>query len=307
MTLLAAMADDPSPTEHADPATNLQLEEAVCDPIRVHEEALPDQENPLCLSKEQSVEAVDRTSIEIEGGDDEKAASKEVVELNTKSTEANLASSNVDPTELDRHVVTASSLSRPFGVRPQYQLVFGMDDNNSEASLTSSPRSLDMNSLVTNYLSQHHYLPGPLTTTSQSHDLEVKSGDLKSLSHDLNTESHDHDKTVEDMDGSGLQRKVSATSTPDDVSSVYSSSTIQAGSVSGQSTKPTSSKKEREGVSTPDSEIKLEDIKLRSVSPNSSRDTPPLQPKVHALNVLTSDSEAGESPPYSPVPYLSGE
>lgn len=302
------MADDPSPAEHADPATNLQLEEAICDTLGVHEEALPDQEDPLHLSKEPSVEAADRTSIETEGeGVDEKDASKETVELNTKSTEESLTSANVDPTESNGHSVTASSLSRPFGSRPQYQLVFEMDDTNSEASLTSSPRSLDMNSLVTNYLSQHHYLPGPTTTTSQSHDLKVKSGDLESLSHDLNTESHDHKKAVEDTDGIGLQRKASATSTPDDVSSVYSSSTIQASSVSGQNVKPTSSEKEKEAVSTPDSEIKLEDIKLRSVSPDGSRDTPPPQPKVHALNVLTSDSEAGESPPYSPVPYLSGE
>lgn len=301
------MAEDPSTSKDADQATNLQLEETMDDPLGVHKEAQPNQEDPLRLPKEQSVETADRTNIETEGVVDEKAASKEAAGSNAKSAEESLASSNIGPTDSDRHDAMAAASSRPVGGRPQYQLVFGMDDTNSEASLTSSPRSLDMNSLVTNYLSQHHYLPSPVTTTSQSHDMEVKSGDLGSLSHDLITESHDHDEAVEGTDGSGPQRKTSATSTPDDVSSVYSSSTIRASSVSGQSIKPASREKEGEGSLTPDSEIKLEDINLHSVTPDGSCDTPPLQPKVHALNVLTSDSEAGESPPYSPVPYLSGE
>ena len=225
------------------------------------------------------------------------------------SKEGEMESSNHQSNSSGPTQDSSSSQPRPTAAgRPQYQLVFGMDDTSSEfeASLTSttgSPRSLDVNNVVANYLSQNQYLPSPVV--SQSNDVGLKSDDLKSLSHDLTSESHDHPNSVEDTDG---QRKASTTSTGDDVSSVYSASTIRGGSVSGQSSAklPTAVEKEEGRSGTPNSEIKLEDIKLRSRSPDSPRETPPPHPKVHALNILTSDSDAGDSPPYSPVPYNSG-
>ena len=199
----------------------------------------------------------------------------------------------------------AVSSTQPISGR-QYQLAFDVDDTGSEASLTGSPRSLDMSNPVMSYLSQHHYLPSPVA--SQSHDLE-------SLSHDMMSKSHNHkEEADESTDGGDTKRKASITSTGDDVSSVYSSSTLRPGGVSEQSaaTKPpappTAEKEREESVKTPDSEVKLEDITLTTESPDVMRcETPSPQPKVHALSILTSDSEAGESPPYSPVPYLSGE
>ena len=224
--------------------------------------------------------------------------------------EREMESSNHQSNSSELTQDSSSSQPRPTAAgRPQYQLVFGMDDTSSsefEASLTSttgSPRSLDINNVVANYLSQNQYLPSPVA--GQSNDVGLKSDDLKSLSHDLTSESHDHPNSVEDTDG---QRKASTTSTGDDVSSVYSASTLRGGSVSGQSSAklPAAVEKEEGRSGTPNSEIKLEDIKLRSRSPDSPRETPPPHPKVHALNILTSDSDAGDSPPYSPVPYNSG-
>ena len=208
--------------------------------------------------------------------------------------------------QVEANSSTASS-TQSIRVR-QYQLAFDVDDTGSEASLTSSPRSLDMNNPITSYLSQHRYLPSPVAC--QSHDLESLSRDMISESRDPKEET---DESVNDCGDS--ERKPSTTSTGDDASSVYSSSTIRPGSVSELSaaTKTpaphsTAEKERGESVKTPESDIKLDDITLTTESPNGPRhETPPTQPKVHALNILTSDSEAGESPPYSPVPYLSGE
>ena len=288
------MEDKPPSLEHSEPT--LRLEVAMSDPLSAHGTTQSDDndskiadeatgENDCVVDKEETAMDIDK---EKDTSDDRPSSS--VVE-----------SKAVTDTEAPLPVGSLSEQSLSGG-RPQYQLVFGMDDTSSEASQTDSP---DVNNSVMSYLSQHHYLPSPLAT--QSHDLEVKSGDLNSLSHDIRSMSHDHEKEAEDTDGDATKRKVSTASTGDDVSSVLSSSTLRAGSVSGQSTKPSPGEKERDGGGTPDSEVRLEDIKLRSLSPDGSRETPPLLPKIHALNVLTSDSEAGESPPYSPVPYLSGE
>ena len=210
------------------------------------------------------------------------------------------------PTETQELNSNGASSSQPMRGR-QYQLAFDVDDTGSEASLTSSPRSVDMNNPVMSYLSQHHYLPSPMA--SQSHDLE-------SLSHDMVSESRAHkEETIESTDDGGdTKPKAPTTSVEDDVSSVYSSSTLRPSSVAEPSvaTKPppsdTSEKEREESVKTPDSVVKMEDITLTTDSPDGShRESPPPHPKVHALNILTSDSDAGESPPYSPVPYLSGE
>lgn len=188
----------------------------------------------------------------------------------------------------------------------QYQLAFDVDDTGSEAD---SPRLVEMSNPVMSYLSQHHYLPSPMA--SQSHD-------LGSLSHDMVSESRDHTEETNDGDGAKPEASSAITSVEDDVSSVFSSSTLQPSSVSepqGVATtcKPapsdTSELEREESVKSPDSVVKMEDITLTTDSPNGSlrHETPPPQPKEHALNILTSDSEGGESPPYSPVPYLSGQ
>ena len=234
------------------------------------------------------------TDARVHVGDSNSSGSTAESELSTEAQE--LSSSSVSSTQPIR------------GGQQQYKLAFDVDDTGSEASLTSSPRSVDMSNPVTSYLSQHHYLPSPMA--SQSHDLE-------SLSHDMLSESCDHkEETVESTgDGDDTKPKASTTTIEDDVSSVYSSSTLRPGSVSEPdvASKPpppsdTSEKEREESVKTPDSVVKMEDITLTTVSSDGSqRETPPPHPKVHALNILTSDSDAGESPPYSPVPYMSGE
>lgn len=215
---------------------------------------------------------LDKDSKKIDNSDNEDKPSKvEISDISSSST----TESRV-PTEVQ-----------------ELKLAFDVDDKDSEASLTSSPRPVDVNNPVMSYLSQHHYLPSPMA--SQSHDLE-------SLSHDMVSESHDHKEEMAEStnDGGDAKCKASATSVEDDVSSVTKQS---------PPTKPPATEKEREeSVKTPDSVVKIEDITLTTESPDGSRhETPPPGPKVHALNILTSDSDAEESPPYSPVPYLSGE
>ena len=193
---------------------------------------------------------------------------------------------------------TSVASSQPIHGR-QYQLAFDVDDTGSEAG---SPRLVDMSNPVMSYLSQHHCLPSPMA--SQSHDLE-------SLPHE---ESRDHTEEISDGDGAKPEASSTITSVEEDV---FSSSTIQPSSTSEQqgvatTCKPApsdTSESEREGsAKSPDSVVKMEDITLTTDSPNGSlrHETPPPQPKEHALNILTSDSEGGESPPYSPEPYLSG-
>lgn len=266
------------------------------DPNAVSQE----QEQDTSLDKA-NCEPSDSKKIDISDNED-KPSKAEMGDNSCSSTTESKAPA--EPQEMDSSVAVSSS--QPIRGR-QYQLAFDVDDTGSEASLTSSPRSVDMNNPVMSYLSQHHYLPSPMA--SQSRDLE-------SLSHDMMPESHDHkEEMAESVDDSGGDAKGKAsaacTSVEDDASSVYSSSTLRPGSVTeqGQPTKPPATEKEREeSVKTPDSVVKMEDITLTTESPDSSRhETPPREPKVHALNILTSDSDAGESPPYSPVPYLSGE
>ena len=256
-------------------------------------------QDPQTTPQEQDVTS---DSKEINDDDTKDKPSKEEIGDNSSSS---TAESKV-PMEAQELNSNSVSSSQPMRGR-QYQLAFDVDDTGSEASLTSSPKSLDMTNPVMSYLSQHHYLPSPMA--SQSHDLE-------SLSHDLVSESRDHkEETIESTDDGGdTKPKASTTSVEDDISSVYSSSTLRPSSVAEKSvaTKPppsdTSEKEREESVKTPDSVVKMEDITLITDSPDGShRETPPPQPKVHALNILTSDSDAGESPPYSPVPYLSGE
>ena len=194
---------------------------------------------------------------------------------------------------------TSVASSQPIHGR-QYQLAFDVDDTGSEAG---SPRLVDMSNPVMSYLSQHHCLPSPMA--SQSHDLE-------SLPHE---ESRDHTEEISDGDGA----KPEASSIITSVEDVFSSSTLQPGSTSEQqqgvatTCKPApsdTSESERKGsVKSPDSVVKMEDITLTTDSPNGSlrHESPPPHPKEHALNILTSDSEGGETPPYSPVPYLSGQ
>lgn len=303
-------------------AETSKLEMATSDPLGAHNVPSSDQEvqenvkdNLSHLSQEQMAttdRATGESVVELESQDSIGTA-REVKEkgtdLSNSAAGSHQASSSVEESRAPRDEETlhpsAVSSQKAVDGKPQYQLVFGMDDTGSEASFNDSP---DVRNPVLGYqLSHQHYLPSPIA--SQSHDLGVKSGDLESLSHDLISESH-HQREAEETDDSvAADHKVSTTSTTgDEVSSIHSSSTLKAGSVSGESAvKPSSTEKEREETATPDSEVKLEDIKLQSVSPESPRDTPPIEPKVHALNVLTSDSDAGESPPYSPVPYLSGE
>ncbi len=231
-------------------------------------------------------------------GSQDRPSKVEIVDTSSSSTAESKA-----PTEAQGLNSIAVASSQPLQGR-EYQLTFDVDDTGSEAS---SPRLGDMSNPVVNYLSQHHYLPSPMA--SQSHDLE-------SLSHDMVSESHDHkEETVESTDVSD-GAKASSNSVEDDVSSAFSSKTLLPGSASeqqGVATKPppsdTPEKEREESVTTPDSVVKMEDITLTTVSPDgSSRDeTPPPQPKEHALNILTSDSEGAKTPPYSPVPYLSGE
>ena len=293
--------DSPSSLEQSDQTTAGQLEMASSDPLHVQEVGQLDKEDTAKLQKQ--TPSTDRTCEAMEG-DHKDVANKAEKEEPRTSKDYPSTSVSESSNQTDAETPDPTIFSRQPGGGMQYQLVFGMDDTGSEASLTSSPRSLDVNNPVIHYLSQHHCLPSPVVS-SGSRDLGVKSGDLEALSHDLVSESRDN-KEAEDTDSNDLKRKISTASTGDDVSSVYSSTTLKAGSVSEPDSKPTTTEKEREETATPDSEVKLEDITLRSQSPDSSRESP-AQPKVHALNVLTSDSEAGDSPRYSPVPYLSGE
>ena len=110
-----------------------------------------------------------------------------------------------------------------------------------------------------------------------------------------------------------INGKVTTTSTSDDSSPV--SQKFLADQVPSSPTKSDTHSPDLRTVKAPqsdshsqDSEIRLEDITLRS------RSTSPEEygPKVHPLSILTSDSELGETPsspphPYSPVPNMSGQ
>ena len=266
---------------------------------------------PLEQSETQDTQAVPQVQgLMSEKASDEPSGSKDDDDNKGKPSKAETGDKNSTaeseaPTEspkLNSNAISSSSQQPTRG--RQYQLAFDVEDTGSEASQTSSPKLVDVSNPIMSYLSQHHYLPSPMA--SQSHDLE-------SLSHDMVSESHDREEEESPADGDGAKPTISM---DDEVSSVVSSSTLRAGSVSEKgvaTTKPLPSdadeKEREESVKTPDSVVKMEDITLTTDSPDGSsrHDSPPPHPKVHALNILTSDSDAGDSPPYSPVPYLSGQ
>ena len=219
----------------------------------------------------------------------------------------------------------------------QYQLVFGMDEESSETSITSSPRSSEC---PTN----------PLPTLPPPGVQDLIAGNL---SHDLFSESQDGDDELLDTtlveDPSGGDRD-GGTGTHDSSGgsssrvpgreslSVYSSSTmVKESPVSAARGKQEASnsddklehleqsaeeskslepkvkegkppEEEEEGGESQrsvDDDVKLEDIRLRT---RSESETPPPRPKIHPLSQDTSDSEEDTAlPPYSPVEYVPDE
>ena len=199
----------------------------------------------------------------------------------------------------------------------QYQLVFGMDDTSSEASATpGSPRYLGA---------------APLRHSSeQSHDLFNTTG---SASGDVDEGSCD--PAVEDLLASELKSSTNdrKDSTADETVSTYSDSTLVAESTASTPVREEHSEDGETQHRSP--EINLpnapppdlqpgdddssqsrppdlqpgDDGDSSQSRPSSSESDPPLphKPKIHPLSIQTSDSEAIETPPYSPVPYISGD
>ena len=208
------------------------------------------------------------------------------------------------------------------GYRPrgsaQYQLVYGMDSESSETSVTSSPRSVESS---TQFL---------LTS------LPPGSGEILPKSHEFFSQDKFRDVEVESRDSGitsqlesiALSRMTDDTSLGDETLSMYSGSTVVAESM--MSDKPLHQKEEesrtkddvdgathehiveeesqQRDTQSPDSEgVRLEDIQLHSRSSMSGSETPPPKPKIHPLSIYTSDSEAAVTPPYSPVEYVPEE
>lgn len=249
----------------------------------------------------------------------------------TKEQQTNSAgSSHKDSAETPSS--ESSETIPPFQPRSgtQYQLVFGMDEESSETSITSSSRSSECPS----NLPPSHAPPGVVQ------DLIGMSGNL---SHDLFSESRDADDElldttlIEDPSGGG----------DDHDGGTHSSSRVQGGetlgvcpgstvveesvvrAVSDKLEAPTSDERlepsaeesqtlkleakeekkplEKDGDddskrSVDDSnDLKLEDIRLQT---RSESETPPPRPKNHPLSRDTSDSEDAAIPPYSPTEYI---
>ena len=212
-------------------------------------------------------------------------------------------------------IETVVSSYRPRG-SAQYQLVFGMDDESSETSMTSSPRSVESSTPFLPVYCSGDLLPKSSNPISQDEfgDLEVES----------------HDSGITSQLGSVAPSKATDDSfLGDETLSMYSGSTLVAESlVSGTNEKLQSQKEEerrtmqhdgsslgvtaeevgpgpqRTDTQSPDSEgVQLDDVQLQPRSLSGSV-TPPPKPKVHPLSVDTSDSDAAVTPPYSPVDNL---
>lgn len=228
----------------------------------------------------------------------------------------------------------------PFKVRSsaQYQLVFGMDDESSETSISGSFES--SNPLLANLTAGSLHM-----STDMSHDQSSESHDTGIGSHDSASE---RDSTTTANGGSALQG--------DETLSMYSSSTLVAESTTtlstnGQEKQATTESLENQeqiesdlkleqpvhdrgedvkakvsaGVKTSSEEtptngdtpsetrpvanssnsvVDLNDIDLHS---RSGSETPPPKPKLHPLGISTSDSEAPLSPLLSPSEYFPDE
>ena len=211
------------------------------------------------------------------------------------------------------------------GYRPrpgaQYQLVYGMDSESSETSVTSSPRSVE---------SSTQFLLMPLPPGSG--EILPKSNEFFSQDEfcDIEVESRDSGITSQ-LESIAPSKTNDDASLGDETLSMYSGSTVVAESVLSSSNDKQLHQKQEESrtkddvdgatrehtaeegsqqrdTQSPDSEgVRLDDIQLHSRSSTSGSETPPPKPKVHPLSVDTSDSEAAVTPPYSPVEYVPEE
>ena len=210
---------------------------------------------------------------------------------------------------------TVVSTYRPRG-SAQYQLVYGMDDESSETSMTSSPRSVESSTPFPPVYCSGDLLPKSSNPISQDDfvDMEVESRDsgitsqLDSIAPSKATDdSFLGDETLSMYSGSTLVAESQMSGANEKLQSQQEEEnrTIQHdGSSHGPTAREEGPGPKRTDTQSPDSEgVQLDDIQLQSRSLSSS-ETPPPKSKVHPLSVDTSDSEAVVTPPISPVDNL---
>ncbi len=283
------------------------------------------------MSEDASTKALEADNSRVESWKADSSSSKEVT---GRSGDEEIGSQGiVDEEERLKSVasIAESSTSESTEALPtyqprssaQYQLVFGMDEESSETSIPSSPKSMDTpsNPLL-------GYIP------TGSHDLLQTASELTrdgtSESRDSIEEIDSHPEDSPNTSGNSLTLDDTLKAAPavqeDESSSEYSGATLAAesttsgvgkgraveskrGEVGGEQRGDTPTAKGGESsrsssLSTSEVIVNLEDGQPWS---RSSSKSPSPKPKAHPLNYDTSDSDAPPIPPYCPVEYHSGD
>ena len=215
----------------------------------------------------------------------------------------------------------------------QYQLVFGVDDTGSDASLTGSPLLHNSANQVVGYFSPQHEdgqtAPDGVSTSREERDSQGKQNNtISSLTEDRTSNLESNEVITSDSTPIGGETTVSTG--PSDPAQVNGKESTDSDSSSTNSPRSCDknidqdnatnippvhgivTSRPRSSSHSPDPEVKLEDVALRS------RSTSPEDygQKVHPLSLLTSSNSEVEDtplsptssiPPYSPVLNTSGE